>query len=356
MGSPLLNLIRGIGIGVGAASVNTRLWYVPEARVKLRCRLWKMIWVPLQNHLQFPRRNWIGANRIFMLYLHFRRVWWRNMVRMMINLSVRDELNSLILRTRRGFEVCVWVPKAVLSCMLVRNTCRMFFFKNWKLPFQPHNDWTSEIRGTETRLFLFIYVTNPNSTLTSSASTNIRRSLQSLPFPPSDDRLLCALLASCRNLDVISVSLSPNEKGREKEKEKEKEKRGHSAERRRKVDHWVGASYLDTGWGDELLYEMWSKFWLASTETLVVYVDGVFVRLALDGLVPLIIHFWFDLISVSFPLIIFYCRHVSFRILIPIKIHHVRLQLNPQELVMHPMILYFGSFTLSNWRSCYGYQ
>ena len=28
----------------------------------------------------------------------------------MINLSVRDELNSLILRTRREFEVCVWVP------------------------------------------------------------------------------------------------------------------------------------------------------------------------------------------------------------------------------------------------------
>ena len=80
-------------------------------------------------------------------------------------------------------------------------------------------------------------MTNPNSTLTSSASINICRSLQALPFPPSDDRLLGALLASCRNLDVISVSLSPNEKGREKEKEKEKEKRGHSAERRRKVDH-----------------------------------------------------------------------------------------------------------------------
>ena len=62
------------------------------------------------------------------------------------------------------------------------------------------------------------------------------------------------------------------------------------------------------------------------------------MRLALDGLVPLIIHFRVDLTSVSFPLIIFYCRHVSFRILIPIKIHHVRLQLNPQELVMHPMI------------------
>ena len=54
----------------------------------------------------------------------------------------------------------------------------------------------------------------------------------------------------------------------------------------------MGASYLDTGWGDELLYEMWSKFWLASTETsLVVYVDDVFVRLSLDGLVLLFIYF-----------------------------------------------------------------
>ena len=31
----------------------------------------------------------------------------KNIVRMTINLSVRDELNSLILRTRREFEVCV---------------------------------------------------------------------------------------------------------------------------------------------------------------------------------------------------------------------------------------------------------
>ena len=44
--------------------------------------------------------------------------------------------------------------------------------------------------------------------------------------------------------------------------------------------------------GDELLYEMWSKFWLALTETsLVVYVDDVFVRLSLDGLVLLFIYF-----------------------------------------------------------------
>ena len=41
----------------------------------------------------------------------------------------------------------------------------------------------------------------------------------------------------------------------------------------------------------------------------VVYVDDLIERLALDGLVPLIIHFRIDLISVSSPLIIFYCRH-----------------------------------------------
>jgi hypothetical protein len=95
------------------------------------------------------------------------------------------------------------------------------------------DDWTSEIRGAKSQLFVSLNVTNPNSTLTSSASTNhIRRSLQALPFPPSNDRL-GTLHDSCSNLDVINVSLSPNGRGRKKDKEK----RGHSAERRRKVDH-----------------------------------------------------------------------------------------------------------------------
>ena len=44
-------------------------------------------------------------------------------------------------------------------------------------------------------------------------------------------------------------------------------------------------------------------------DIIVVYVDDVFVRLAPDGLVPLILYFRDDLIS---ALIIFYCRHFHF--------------------------------------------
>ena len=75
-------------------------------------------------------------------------------------------------------------------------------------------------------------------------------------------------------------------------------------------------------------------------DIIVVYVDDLFVRLALDGLVPLIIHFRVGLISVSSPQIIFYCRHFSFQILVPNKIHRRR-RLNLHELVMHAMIPFF---------------
>jgi FYVE/RhoGEF/PH domain-containing protein 5/6 len=131
--------------------------------------------------------------------------------------------------------------------MLVRTTCRIFrcFLKidSRSATEEERDDWTSEIRGAKTQLFVSLNVTNPNSTLTSSASTNhIRRSLQALPFPPSDDRL-GTLRASSSSLDVIGVSLSPNGKGRKKDKEK----RGHSAERRRKVDHWVPATWIPDG-------------------------------------------------------------------------------------------------------------
>ena len=72
--------------------------------------IWSMIiWVPLQNHSQFHRRSWIGANRIFMPYLDLRWVWWRNMVRM------------------TGWSRWSWGSCWFCSCMLVRNTCRIFF-------------------------------------------------------------------------------------------------------------------------------------------------------------------------------------------------------------------------------------
>ena len=60
---------------------------------------------------------------------------------------------------------------------------------------------------------------------------------------------------STMHLTCQLQQLSPNGKGREKEKEK----RGHSAERRRKVDHWVPAIWIPSSW--------WSNFWVASTET-----------------------------------------------------------------------------------------
>ena len=128
--------------------------------------------------------------------------------------------------------------------MPVRTTCRIIRYllkiDSHSATEEERDDWTSEIRGAKAQLFISLNVTNPNSTLTSSASTNhIRRSLQALPFPPSDDRL-GTLRASSSSFDVIGVSLSPNGKGRKKDKEK----CGHSAERRRKVDHWVPATWV----------------------------------------------------------------------------------------------------------------
>ena len=187
----ILNLILEIGIGVGAiaAWVKARLalpiWYVPEAREKLRSRSWQMMtWVPLQNHPQFHRKNWIGANRnrIFMLYLHLRRVWRGNMVRMAINLSIRDELNSsilrwlliLLLRTREGFRC--WVPKAV---WWIKNTCRAFFFLKKIKKIDSHFSHRSKRWldfWAQDSIICFSFGDNP-STLTSSTSTNHIRCL-----------------------------------------------------------------------------------------------------------------------------------------------------------------------------------
>ena len=64
-------------------------------------------------------------------------------------------------------------------------------------------------------------------------------------------------------------------------------------------------------------------------DIIVVYVDDVFVRFALDGLVPLILHFRVDLISALIILL----QTFSFRILMPNKIHHRR-RLNLHDLVM----------------------
>ena len=89
---------------------------------------------------------------------------------------------------------------------------------------------------------------------------------------------------------------------------KDKEKRGHSAERRRKVDHWVPAIWIPD-WKTSSCMRCGLTVVVASMETLSFMWTMYLCSLALDGLVPLIIHFRVDLISVSSPLVIFYCRN-----------------------------------------------
>ncbi|KAG6812122.1 hypothetical protein H0H92_004290 [Tricholoma furcatifolium] len=55
---------------------------------------------------------------------------------------------------------------------------------------EDRDEWCSEMRQAKAQLLVSLNLTHPNSTLTSSSSTNhLRRSLQALPFPPSDDRV-----------------------------------------------------------------------------------------------------------------------------------------------------------------------
>ena len=150
----------------------------------------------------------------------------------------------------------------------------------------------------------------------------MRRSLQA--FLPSDDRL-GTLHASCSNLDVFRVSLSPNGKGRKKEKEK----RGYSAGRRRKVDHWVPAIWIPDG-KNEFLYEMWLEFWVALT-THHCRLCGRCICASCSGRVSSI-NFTFPSWS-NFGTDHILLQTFSFRILMPNKIHHRR-RLNLHELVM----------------------
>ncbi|KAF5383809.1 hypothetical protein D9615_003818 [Tricholomella constricta] len=55
---------------------------------------------------------------------------------------------------------------------------------------EERNEWCTAIRQAKAQLLVSLNITHPNSTLTSSTSTNhLRRSLQALPFPPSDERI-----------------------------------------------------------------------------------------------------------------------------------------------------------------------
>jgi FYVE/RhoGEF/PH domain-containing protein 5/6 len=109
---------------------------------------------------------------------------------------------------------------------------------------QEREEWASEIRNAKAQLLVSLNITNPNSTLTSSASTNhVRRALQALPYPPSDQRL--ATVRASTSLDIASASASAH--GKVKLSKKAKEKRGMSEERRRKVEHWVPAIWIPDG-------------------------------------------------------------------------------------------------------------
>ncbi|KAJ6485513.1 hypothetical protein C8R45DRAFT_1098312 [Mycena sanguinolenta] len=83
---------------------------------------------------------------------------------------------------------------------------------------QERDAWTSAIRHTKAQLFVSLNATHPDSTLTSSSSTaHLRRSLQALPFPPSDERLTTL---------------------------RERKTKGKKLERRGRVEHWVPAIWI----------------------------------------------------------------------------------------------------------------
>ena len=75
---------------------------------------------------------------------------------------------------------------------------------------------------------------NSNSTLTSSSSTNhLRRSLQALPFPPSDERIATVrAVQSFKDISEFDLLKNDQRKGKE------------PLERRRKVEHWVPAIWI----------------------------------------------------------------------------------------------------------------
>ncbi|EAU89965.2 rho guanine nucleotide exchange factor [Coprinopsis cinerea okayama7 len=83
-------------------------------------------------------------------------------------------------------------------------------------------EWVSSIRQAKAHLLVTLNATNPNSTLTSSSSTNhIRKSLQALPFHPSDDRL--AALGSEGNHKVLTPISPKKAKGLVGKKDKKVE-------------------------------------------------------------------------------------------------------------------------------------
>ena len=95
------------------------------------------------------------------------------------------------------------------------------------------DEWVSTIRQAKAQILVSLNVTNPNSTLTSSASTHhVRRSLQALPFPPA----------------APSVSLDGKSQGHESTRSGVPSTQitveNEPSRRRGKVDHWVPAIWI----------------------------------------------------------------------------------------------------------------
>ncbi|KAJ6568436.1 hypothetical protein DFH09DRAFT_983267 [Mycena vulgaris] len=83
---------------------------------------------------------------------------------------------------------------------------------------EERDEWTTAMRQTKAQLFVSLNATHPDSTLTSSSSTShLRRSLQALPFPPSDERLTTL---------------------------RQGKSKGKKLERRGRVEHWVPAIWI----------------------------------------------------------------------------------------------------------------
>ncbi|KAH6889083.1 hypothetical protein BKA70DRAFT_1330418 [Coprinopsis sp. MPI-PUGE-AT-0042] len=113
---------------------------------------------------------------------------------------------------------------------------------------QERDEWVSAIRQAKSHLLMTLNVTNPNSTLTSSASTNhVRKSLQALPFHPSDDRL-AALNAEGGDHHKVLTPVSPK-----KAKAGKKDKGQVKVEVRRKVEHWVPPIWIPDGKTNECM-------------------------------------------------------------------------------------------------------
>lgn len=94
---------------------------------------------------------------------------------------------------------------------------------------EERDEWSSVIRQAKSQLLVSLNVTHPNSTLTSSSSTNhLRRSLQALPFPPSDERI-----ATLRDAKPGVKASKPRNK-----------RNANPTELRGKVEHWVPAIWI----------------------------------------------------------------------------------------------------------------